>query len=187
MISKKRRHRAILSQPPTGRRAFKGILHPLLLAGQSIAPSATPATANFDPYAVATVTQPNTDISESTSYYSKCELTDEERAYCEMNPSYPWCKKANVLSNDPLCIPTSELDMERARKNKADWINTRSCVLGDTRPGKTTWQKFGGGCFPTFRDAMPGDVRQVIAPFNRDALFGPTAKLLGWDPDKPAI
>ncbi len=77
--------------------------------------------------------------------------------------------------------------MERARKNKADWINTRSCALEDPRPGKSTTQVFGNGCFPSFRDAMPGDVRPVIAPFNRDALFGPTARLLRWEPDKPAI
>jgi hypothetical protein len=103
MISKKRRRKAILSQPPTGRRAFKGILHPLLLAGQSIAPSVTPATANFDPYAVATVTQPNTDISESTSYTTPCELSATEREYCDQNPSYSWCKKANLLGGDPNC------------------------------------------------------------------------------------
>jgi hypothetical protein len=188
MISKKRRHKGLLkSAPPTtGRAVFRGILHPLILGGQSIAPSSTATTANFDPYSQATVTVPS-DAEKPSTINFPCELSATEKEWCDINPAYSWCKKANVLSNDPLCIPTSQLDMERARKNKADWINTRSCVLEDPRPGGTTSQVFGNGCFPAFRDAMPGDVRPVIAPFIRNALFGPTARLLRWEPDKPAI
>jgi len=107
MISKKRRHKGHLkSAPPTtGRAAFKGILHPLILGGQSIAPSST-STSNFDPYSGATVTVP-TDAPQPAELTYPCELSATEKAWCDINPTFSWCGKAGLTSNDPKCVPNN--------------------------------------------------------------------------------
>jgi hypothetical protein len=108
MISKKRRHKGILkSAPPTtGRAAFKGILHPLILGGQSVAPSSTATTANFDPYSQATVTVPS-DAEKPSKINVPCELSATERAWCDINPTFSWCNKAGLFADDPKCIPNN--------------------------------------------------------------------------------
>jgi hypothetical protein len=107
MISKKRRHKGLLkSAPPTtGRAAFKGILHPLILGGQSIAPSSTATTANFDPYSQATVTVPS-DAEQPSQVKPACELTATEKAWCDIG-SFSWCKKVGLTADDPKCIPNN--------------------------------------------------------------------------------
>lgn len=106
MISKKRRHKKILfsATPTTGRAAFRGILHPLILGGQSIAPSSTATTSNFDPYSSATVTQPDKD-PQPTSTQTACELPLVEQEYCDVNPNFSWCEKRKLKSDDPKCAP----------------------------------------------------------------------------------
>jgi hypothetical protein len=108
MISKKRRHKGLLkSAPPTtGRAAFKGILHPLILGGQSIAPSSTATTANFDPYSQATVTVPS-DAETPSKINLPCELSATEKAWCDINPTFSWCGKAGLTLNDPKCVPNN--------------------------------------------------------------------------------
>jgi hypothetical protein len=107
MISKKRRHKGLIHSPPTtGRAAFRGILHPLILGGQSIAPSSTATTSNFDPYSSATVTQPDKD-PQPTSTQTACELPLVEQEYCDVNPTFSWCKKRKLKSDDPKCVPNN--------------------------------------------------------------------------------
>jgi hypothetical protein len=108
MISKKRRHKGLLkSAPPTtGRAAFRGILHPLILGGQSIAPSSTATTANFDPYSQATVTVPSTDDGPPQKLKDSCELSATEKAWCDIG-SFSWCKKVGLTADDPKCIPNN--------------------------------------------------------------------------------
>lgn len=108
MISKKRRHKGLLkSAPPTtGRAAFKGILHPLILGGQNIAPSSTATTSNFDPYSAATITVP-TDAEKPAELRYPCELSATEKAWCDINPTFSWCGKAGLTSNDPKCVPNN--------------------------------------------------------------------------------
>jgi len=109
MISKKRRHKGLLkSAPPTtGRAAFRGILHPLILGGQNIAPSSTATTANFDPYSQATVTVPSTDDGPPQKLKDPCELSATEKAWCDINPLFSWCDKVGLTSNDPKCVPNN--------------------------------------------------------------------------------
>ena len=99
MISKKRRHK-------TGRAAFRGILHPLILGGQNIAPSSTTTTSNVDPYAAATTTVP-ADIPQSQTLKYPCELSATEKAWCDIDQRFSWCKKAGLTSNDPKCVPNN--------------------------------------------------------------------------------
>lgn len=108
MISKKRRHKGLIKHhpPTTGRAAFKGILHPLILGGQSIAPSSTATTANFDPYSQATVTVPS-DAENPSTINLPCELSATEKAWCDINPTFSWCGKAGLTLNDPKCVPNN--------------------------------------------------------------------------------
>lgn len=110
MISKKRRHKGFKIPPPptTGRAAFKGILHPLILGGQTIAPASiarasTTTPSNVDPYSQATVTIPDTEPGQR----DYCKLSDIEQAWCDINPTFSWCVKAGLLSDDPKCVPNN--------------------------------------------------------------------------------
>lgn len=105
MISKKRRHK--YHPPTTGRAAFRGILHPLILGGQSIAPTSTTATSNFDPYSQATVTVPSTDDGPPQKLRDACELSATEKAWCDINSTFSWCDKAGLFSDDPKCVPNN--------------------------------------------------------------------------------
>jgi len=107
MISKKRRHKGLIHSPPTtGRAAFRGILHPLILGGQSIAPSTNTATPNFDPYSTATVVKPNTDQGEAARIKAPCEMSAAEEKWCDIDPTYSWCEKRMLFADDPKCVPT---------------------------------------------------------------------------------
>lgn len=109
MISKKRRH--LKYKPPTtGRAAFRGILPPLILGGQSIAPPSAPpstsSTSNFDPYSGATVNVP-TDVPQPAKLKYPCELSDTEIAWCKINPAFSWCQKNGLMADDPKCVPNN--------------------------------------------------------------------------------
>ncbi len=110
MNSKKRRHKGFKIPPPptTGRAAFRGILHPLILAGQTIAPASiarasTTTPSNVDPYSQATVTIPDTEPGQR----DYCQLSDIEQAWCDINPTFSWCYKTQLFSNDSKCVPNT--------------------------------------------------------------------------------
>jgi hypothetical protein len=109
MISKKRRHKGLLkSAPPkTGRAAFRGILHPLILGGQSIAPSTNTATPNFDPYSTATVTKPDTDPGDAARIKAPCVMSAAEEEWCNIDPTFSWCQKQMLFADDPKCTPNN--------------------------------------------------------------------------------
>lgn len=106
MISKKRRHKGLIYKPPTtGRAAFKGFYHPLILGGQSVSSSMT-GTTNFDPYSQATITPAGKGGETRPIEKEPCELTIEEKRYCDVNPTFRFCDKKNMTSDDPKCVAT---------------------------------------------------------------------------------
>lgn len=142
MISKKRRHQGLLHSaiPSTGLSAFKGILHPLILGGQSIAPSLA-GTPNFNPYDAAVTTVP-TSVPTSENLVGKdaCEMSATEKAYCELGLPFSFCDKKNLRLNDAKCTsgdikcPLTERWKEVCMTNKpsqfADFCKSENIING---------------------------------------------------------
>lgn len=132
MISKKRRHQGLLHSaiPSHGLSAFKGILHPLILGGQSIAPSLA-STPNFTPYEAAVTTVP-TSIPSPENLVGKdaCEMSATEKAYCQVGLPFSFCDKKNLRANDPKCT-SGDIKCPLTEKWKKVCLSNKSSQFDD--------------------------------------------------------